>query len=414
MLSNDRLNRSYMVLLYGALGFGGSLYSVLVTSAVIFSALKLVAGRLRDEPAPEIVTMAVAGLAYYASGLLIIVTNPGDAGNYPLAVERLLFIGFLPLYLQIALLNKEQLRESLEIGAAIGAAGVATWALIQWSLRPYETYYFRASGAPGNPGPFATTCALLLTVCLMAAVRSAKTRRRAIFLVASVLAALALMLTGMRTLYPALLLLPLLIIFLSGDAKTLLRRRGAVWTIGTMILVLMPVGGLVLYWRLSQLFQMIDLSGFAPSATNSLGQRIALLTCAYEGFLESPLFGMGRADAYEFMAACSRNLVGETLQFSHFHNALATAAAFGGLVEISAMLAMLLVPLYWCWHHRQDPARRYGVVLILSILTVYGLNGTSNLMLGHDIHDALFVHLMAVGFVLLAGETATARRRQAA
>ena len=78
------------------------------------------------------------------------------------------------------------------------------------------------------------------------------------------------------------------------------------------------------------------------------------------------------------------------------------------------MLAMLLVPLYWCWHHRQDPARRYGVVLILSILTVYGLNGTSNLMLGHDIHDALFVHLMAVGFVLLAGETATARRRQAA
>jgi len=413
MLSNDRLNRIYMVLLYAVLGIGGSAFSVLVIGAAIFSSVKLLARRLHFPRQPEIWSLTIAGLAYYGSGMLMIATNPFDAGNYPFSVERILFLGFLPLFLQIALLDRDRLIEVLEIGAAIGAAGLATWAVWEWWLYKGGFSDFRVSGAPGNPGPYATACGVLLAVCIIGSLRNVGTLKGRFLYLGMVLSAFSLMMSGMRTLYPLLLLLPLICIFLfRGRSKT--RNIRFTPTFAVLAIVVISLGGLVAFSRLGLLLSMLNESGLNASAANSLGQRIALLTCARDGFLSAPLLGMGRDGAYAFMSQCTEVLVGQPLQFSHFHNAAATALMIGGLPELMATSALLLVPLYWCWRHRRDPERRYGVVLILSILVVYGLNGTSNLMLGHDIHDALFVHLMAVALVLLVGDTATAQRRQAA
>ncbi|MBO6639985.1 MAG: O-antigen ligase family protein [Roseitalea sp.] len=402
MLSNDRLNLVYLVLLYGALGLGGSAFSVLVIGAVIFSSVKLVIGRLPDGRQLLIGSFAIAGVGYYASGLLMIATHPADAGNYPLAVERLLFVGILPLFLQIALLDKDRLIDALEVGAAVGAAGVAGWAAWEWSAYTAQFSDFRVSGAPGNPGPYGTSCGILLAICMIGAIRSTTVHRRVVLFSGAVLSSFGLMLSGMRTIYPLLLIIPIIGYYYFGYNSIAIRSRYRIFLV-VISFLLITLGGFVALSRVTLLLSMVGESGLEPSATNSLGQRIALLICAQEGFLTAPLLGMGRDGAYAFMAHCTQNLIGEPLMFSHFHNALATAAVFGGLVEISATVALLLVPLYWCWRYRRNPEARYGVVLILSTLSIYGLNGAANLMLGHDIHDALFVHIMTVGFVLLAG-----------
>lgn len=409
MLSNSTLNRYYMIVMYAALGIGGSVFSIMAVGAAVFSTAKIFLGRLTMTRQPMILSVAVAGLAYFGSGLLIIAANPADAANYTLAIERLIFLGFLPLYLQISLMDRESLRDSLEIGAALGAVGVATWAVVEWAVYPLETISFRAHGAPGNPGPYATTAAVLFACCLLASFRAGRTRRP-LFVAASLCAAFGLIMSGMRTVYPALIVLPVLLFITWPEARQRLAKRGAMWVFAASAVLLVSVGSVVLMSRLGHLLTMANFSGFSPTAANSIGERIALWYCAADAFREAPLFGLGRSDAYRYMHECTSALIGEPLEYSHFHNALATAAAFGGLVDVCATSALLLVPLYWCWRHRRDPDSRYGVILILSILTIYGLNGVTNLMLGHDIHDALFVHLMTVAFVLMvARRPATAR-----
>lgn len=404
MLPDSILNRRYMVVLYVALGIGGSAFSVLAIGAAIFSTAKLAMRRLTITRSPAAFSLAIAGLCYLASGLLMIANNPTDTSNYSIALERLVFLGFLPLFLQISLSHHESLRNSLETGSALGAVAVAVWALAEWSVSPLETVNFRAYGAPGNPGPFATSAAILFAVCLLAAFRPDRTRR-SLFVAACACGALAVLMSGMRTLFPVLFLLPVLVALTWPEARRRLINRRSLWVLAAMALVLLAVGGPVAGHRVAHLLDITNATGLSPNADNSLGQRIALWQCAIDAFRQAPVFGLGRGAAMLFMSACTNNLVGVTLDYSHFHNALATAAAFGGLVEISATLALLLVPLHWCWHYRREADRRYGVILILSVLVVYGFNGTANLMLGHDIHDALYLHLMSVAFVLLAGDT---------
>ncbi|RKF06507.1 hypothetical protein DEM25_013055 [Oceaniradius stylonematis] len=405
MPSNSTLNRYYMIVMYAALGMGGSVFSIMAVGAAVFSAAKIFLGRLTMTRQPMILSVAVAGLAYFGSGLLIIAANPADAANYTLAVERLIFLGFLPLYLQISLMDRESLRDSLEIGAALGAAGVATWAMVEWAVYPLETISFRAHGAPGNPGPYATTAAVLFACCLLASFRAGRTRRP-LFVAASLCAAFGLIMSGMRTVYPALIVLPVLLFITWPEARQRLAKRGAMWAFAASAVLLVSVGSVVLMSRLGHLLTMANFSGFSPTAANSIGERIALWHCAGQALMEAPLLGLGRSGAYQYMGECTNALVGQPIVYSHFHNAIATAAAFGGLVEISATVALLLVPFYWCWRYWRDSDARYAIVLILSVLAIYGLNGLANLMLGHDIHDMLFVHLIAVACALLAGSRA--------
>lgn len=413
MLSNRALNRNYMVLLYSALGWGGSVFSVLTVGAIAFSGAKMALRRLSLPRDPPVLSMGLAGLAYYVSGLAMIVTNPFDQANYWLAIERLPFLGFTLLFAQITLLEARQLREALELGAAIGAFGLLGWALWEWMSLPFYTPYFRVHGAPGNPGPYATTAAFLFAVCLAAALRP-RARWQWLYVISSLSAAAALSMSGLRTLYPVLIMFPLLMVFAFPRDGSGIDRKRLIWlAVGTVILVA-PVAIYVISSRLADLVALLEATGLSPTADNSVGQRIGLWYCAADAFARSPIFGLGQSDAHVFMRQCTNALIGQPLSFSHYHNALATAAAFGGIVEVAATAALLLVPLFWCWRYRKVLDARYAVVLMTSILTVYGLNGFSNLMLGHDIHDALYVHAMSVALSLLVGRELIQEDQEAA
>lgn len=397
-MNNDTLNRSFLVLLYALLGFGGSVYSALVFGAIGVCLAKLALGRLQLDWSALPVSIALAGLAYYVSGALMVVLQPGDA-NLSLLWERLPFLGFLPLIAQTSLSQREALRNGLEIGAIAGAFGVAVWVGIEFYLYQGPPATFRASGPAGNPGPFATTSAFLFAVTLFATGHG-ESRFRALAALGAVLSALAVGLSGMRTLLPVLVLVPLLYLIVFPEIRRAWLEPKILLVLAAACALFAVVTGPTIAERVSRLAADATV-GFEPNASQSLGQRIAMWHCGWDAFTDAPLLGLGRAGAQDFMTECTLDITGKALAYSHFHNAVITALASGGLFELFATLLMLAVPVYWVWRRRHDPDARYGIALIGTVIIIFGLNGVANIMLDHDIHDALFIHATALGLAFL-------------
>lgn len=393
-LSNIALNGGYMVALYAMLGLGGSLFSVLVFMALAFALAKAVTGRLALVRDPAIVAMAVAGLIYYVSGVLMIALNMDDAGNYELLLQRLPFLGFLPLFAQLALSDPPALRRALEQGALIGALGVGLWA--GWDLLAGMP---RAEGAPGNSGPFATTAAILFGICLLG-LANARRGHAILLALGAVSAAFALVASGMRTLYPALIVLPLVALIVLPDLRHRLSGRWALAGLAAALIVLVAAGG-IMGQRYLAFIADLELAGLEPTASSSLGQRLAMWQCALAGAADVPLFGMGRHDALVFMGQCTHELTGQPITHTHFHNVALNALVMGGLVELVAVGALLIVPVVVALRACRDPETRHGAALVFVVATAFGLNGLANITFGNDIHDALFIHAVTVGMALM-------------
>lgn len=376
--------------------------------ALIFSLAKLASGRLSLPTERMPYSIAVAGLGYYASGALMVVLDR-DGANLPLLWERAPFLCFLPLLLQLSLTDNRQLRWGLEAGALVGAFGLAAWIVAEIAMWPSALSAFRAQGPLGNSGPLATTAAFLFAINLYA-IESGAVRKRVACAVAAFLSALVLALSGMRTLFPALIIVPLLFLAMFPDARRVALRPAPIAVIVAMTALFAAIGGPTIAARVQDLIALATDNRLLPTATDSLGQRIALWECAQGAIADAPLFGLGRASAQEFMAECTLQLTGQALSFSHFHNAVLTAMAFGGIIELVAISTMMLLPIYWVWRTRKVAEAGYGRALILALSVIFGLNGLTNLMLDHDIHDTLFIHATTVGLAMMAHRTPQMRK----
>jgi O-antigen ligase len=403
---HDRVNLVYLALLYAMLGLGGSVFSILVIGALSFCMIKLLAGRLSPSSDPMARSMALAGGLYFLTGAAMALFQP-DGGNLSLLWERAPFLGFLPLFSQLVLSGRDTLREGLETGALIGAIGLGIWVAVELVLFPDAVSGVRAHGPSGNPGPLATTAALLFAASLFAVIHNTG-RRRLLAMIATVCAALTVGLSGMRTLLPALVLIPLLCLVAFPQMRKAAARPLNLALLAASLALFVAIAGSLIADRIGVSVDYLAGNGLQPSGTDSLGQRIAMWSCAWDAFQTAPLFGLGRSDALDFMTGCTLDLTGHGLSYSHFHNAIFTSLAFGGLVELAATLLLLLVPAFWAWRHRADPEARYGCALIAAILIVFGLNGVANIMLDHDIHDALFIHATTLALAMMAKKTAPA------
>jgi O-antigen ligase len=398
--NNDVLNRFFLVLLYGVLGFGGSLFSVVVIGGLAFTSAKYLMGRLTARKSYIAWSVMIAGAAYYTSGVLMVVADP-QADNLSLLWERLPFLLCLPLILQLRWSSGSAIQKALETGALIGAFGLAAWIVVEVIVFPLDLAEFRAKGPPGNSGPLATCAAFLFAVNLLAVSNGSRQRRFVAGFAAFICAAIV-GLSGMRTLLPVLVIVPFIFFLLIPSIRRAALQPAGLAAIGAAIGLFLIVAGAPLEARLGLLWSYVGDVGLQPSAGDSLGQRIALWICAVDAFGGSPFLGLGRAGALDFMQSCTLELTGTAISYSHFHNAVFNSLAIGGLVELVATLSLLVVPLYWAWRFRATPDARYGVALVAALSVIFLLNGAFNIMLDHDIHDALFIHGMSTGLAIIS------------
>ncbi len=205
---------------------------------------------------------------------------------------------------------------------------------------------------------------------------------------------MTLLLTGMRALWPFLLigpLIPLAILRPALDWPTI--RRSALAAAIPLLIAAYLTHGIV----------EARIEAFVTGVTkieegkydSSIGQRVLLWKQGVKKAAESPLVGSGPA------VVRVRNP--QTITYSHYHNFLLTAMVRSGIIGVLAVLALFAVPLWVLVPRARDDVGMAGLCLLLTVYTTFLLSGSVGIMLGHDIHDTLFIFGTILATFLIAG-----------
>ncbi len=371
----------------------GSWLAVMVGAAGVWAVARLAArsfGWVRDRAT---LYTAMAFAAFFASAVLANIIHFDGGANLGMVVSRLPYLALLPIASRYALSSPDTTRRTLENGAIIGAVIAAAFALQQ-----VTSGYGRADALNANPMPFAATNAMILVVLVNGAM-AATGSRRIVMAVAAILPILSIAASGARTYWLVLPIIAVLALFRGGIPG--MRRIGlAILAASALSAAAWLFAGDMLEARLIRLLDDFAAHGLEPDATTSLGQRIAMWTCGADAFMSSPLFGLGRAAGREFLSTCTAALVGADLGFSHFHNALLSAAVFGGAVDIVATLAMATAPLVASVLAPRGADRASGAMLLRAVALVWLVAGLFSTPHGNDVLDATFVFMTLIGLHL--------------
>ncbi len=407
--SLDRINRSFTSAVAGAGGIGGSVISFLVSGAFVWALIRLAR---RDFPLAvdrNIRLIALVFAAYTLGELALALIHFEGGRNLSHIVQKLPFLAFLPIYSRLALSERGDILKSLEDGAGVGAL-LALCAAIAEIASGAE----RASGGAGNPGPFALVSVTMYAICIQGFLRATGDRLRGIAMLAgATCAAVALLLSGTRALWPALILAPAILLIANHRLLGSLRAaRYFMTTIAAALLVTFVLGNSLVAARLDALKMDAARSLEHGDYDNSFGQRLIMWEFGFQQFAKAPLFGPGTAAALSGMTDYSRKEYGFALVRSHFHNAAIDAAARGGLFSLALLVATVLVAPLLAWRKQRDDTGQAGFALMLAITANYLTAGTLGLMFGHDIQDHLYVYMMIVTAFLVFGASERRARMQ--
>ena len=299
-------------------------------------------------------------------------------------VEVLPFLGFLPLYAGLALTPPNKLvriSEDTIIAGAIGSSVIAGYQIFDGMGR--------AEGAAGNPGPFGLIGLVLYGYCLIAMLRASGNRQ----LITGIGVACAfgcVLLSGMRGLWPGLIILPVVVGLIYRSQLDLRNQyRRIVMVLGLMALVAFASFSLIESRIALLLTEFNSISG-ELDFSRSLDQHVALWTAGIELFSQAPFSGHGLQTA-PLMATETLELFGEPFARSHFHNALIDIGVKSGIFGIVILVAMLIWPPILTAKYRRSDAGRFGFAMMSVLMTSYAISGVSGIMLGHDILDTVFI-----------------------
>lgn len=373
--------------------FLGSLVSVFVVSGGVYATLHLLTGRLKWAlPRPVgIVCFAFAGL--FVADLISALIHPSQM-VFGEVFANLTFLGFAGIY-SITFVDRERLLNTVETVAALASllAIPAIFLVIGYNVR--------SEMATGNSSVLALLAGILYLLNIGAADRR-WSRSSLIHLAAAASAGYLIVLSGTRAMWLVLVLLPLLSLVFHHPLKRVL--------IGLPVLLVLFAGSAVLLASFSQTFasRVNDVvreyrSVADGNLSGSIGQRIRLYEAGYALALERPIFGYGPGNERQEMASKTAELSGEGIAFSHAHNAVLNMMLRSGVLGLAALTALVILPLVVASRARKDDIGEAGFFILIGIMVVYLSSGLVGLMLGHDIHDSVFVAGLCFSLYLVFG-----------
>jgi O-antigen ligase len=214
---------------------------------------------------------------------------------------------------------------------------------------------------------------------------------------AALAAATALLFTGMRALWPFLLIGPAIpLIVLRPALNWSVVRRGILIAILPLLLI-----GYMTYdmiaTRMEALVEDVERTQVGQD-DGSLGKRLVIWKHGLEKAEENPIIGSGPGSIKEDSS--------EVFGVSHYHNFLLNALVKSGVPGVLAILGLFIVPLVVVARRLRpaDGTGLAGLSLLLTLQITFLLSGSVGIMLGHDIHDALFIYGTIVACFLVAGK----------
>jgi len=400
----DENNRWFTAVVIGGGGVAGSLVSFLYSSALVLGLWRLSLGLIALPKERAVRLIGVSFLAYFAAEALATLVNySGPADLLEGMVANLPFVAFPILFGRLSLTPRPDVLRWVEYGSIGGAYGVGLFALIEVFIGGYP----RAEGLAGNSGPFAVVSAVLFGFCVAIAIYRQDHMRR-IAGGAALFAAVALILSGMRSLWPILLLSPLLLVWLLGFVPKAMFTRRTALAAAVAAVVVASLGYSTVQTRVMNLvrdFEKVD----AGNYDNSLGQRIRVWSAAIELIEQKPVFGQGPAHARRALHAAASERGEKEITFSHAHNLALNALMRSGIFGLAAVIAMFFVPLWVAGRSKKDEIGQIGYALMVTLCATYLVNGAVNISFGHDIVDALFLYCMMTTAYLVFGPSGTPR-----
>ena len=388
----NQMNLLFSGVMLGWAGVFGSLVSVLFSGAILLAFLRLYQRKIVFPSDRAILAVALAFAFYLAADVISGLFHNDGMVTWRQVAKDIPFLGFAFVYARLCLSRREDVLDAVEWGAISGAFAT----LLVTSAELTFTAHDRAEGLAGNPGVLAVISSLVYGICLLAAARHEK-RKRWVALLSALAAAAALLFTGMRALWPFLLIGPAIpLLVLRPKLHWPAVARGAL-VAAIPVLVVGYFAYDVVETRVDALVQSVE-KVEAGEHDVSLGRRVVIWKHGLEKAEENPIIGSGPGSIKEDSS--------EVFGVSHYHNFLLNALVKSGVPGVLAILGLFIVPLV-VMARRLRPADGTGLAglsLLLTLQITFLLSGSVGIMLGHDIHDALFIYGTIVACFLVVGK----------
>lgn len=405
-----RVNKWFTFACFAAPPAAGSLVSILYNGGALYCGYEMLRGRTsfpRDRP---VIVMTMLLWAYCLAMLLSALINPEISRSLPRLVGLASLALFPISYAYWRNASKQDLVVAAVFGAAIASATGGALGLFQMALG----FVPRAEGATGNPLVFGAVIALSVSITFAGALALGP-RHRPLLFAAALLGAAGAVLSGSRS---AMIVIAINLVLISviwvGPSRiaAMWVRRPVLAPVITFALFALSLFALLSSGMIER-FGLIGDEWRAAMAGNyqsSIGVRVALSQIAVDMWRDAPWLGHGAGIIEEAIQGRLRGEFGlPDTNYSHFHNFALQSMVEGGLLGFVTMSALIVYPLYLAANtlaRDNDREVRFGGLLLLILAMTYLISGATNLMLRHDILDAVFLTCLVPGIYLATGKDA--------
>ena len=308
----------------------------------------------------------------------------GLAAVTPLLAVFLFFSPWL-LVPRLRITPEAELLPLLACGAACGAILAALLGIAQYYL-----ISFRAAGGAGNESIFGLAGAVLAGAALSGALLPGR-KLGLLGLAGFVAGSVCVFLSGTRGVWILPIVHGAIVLVLSAGRLRWKTVIGLVVAAITLSASLYAVFSPAIDRRIAAMENNIARMEQLDDYDTSIGHRILLLRGGWEAVKERPLTGYGIVDrmpaALSHLPDNERALVG----YSHPHNGFLSALLDAGIPGLLTLLAALAAPLVAAFGAARDPQWRARCAVALTLVASYAIAGSTNLIFGNDIANALFV-----------------------
>jgi O-antigen ligase len=241
-------------------------------------------------------------------------------------------------------------------------------------------------GGAGNASAFGFVAAVLGTISLAEGLSPIRMKRISAF--TGYLSGMgALLLSQTRALYPAILIAPVVLVFLSAGLSARTRFR----IVGFFMLAV--IAAVAVLWRqLEKEFMRTvgEISQIGGEVfVSSLGIRIELWKAALPTIIESPWLGHGQIHKMDGTISRLPDIISYA-SFTHAHNIWVDSALSGGVILTIIMTLVLVTPLNLISFKSTASTSMKRNYIVTTIFLISLLNGIVNTMFTHDIISSLY------------------------
>ena len=391
----NRISNFGFYFLAAAGGSGASVAAALLGSwALLSMLLGRFRFRLERSDRPIVVTTLLFFAVMATSELL-------HADNSTAWLDVAALLPFIIPFFLISRMRQSSFPDTLPpafLGAAVGGL-----VLLPIVLFEYQFVSLRVQAFAGNSGPLSVTSLLCAGWALLGVSRTQSRTHLLLILLGVLGASLAVILSGMRGAWPLLPIVLGIAVFARRREYAALWRQGSVIArlgVIAMFAVILACIALValplILTRLDQMWSDLGLIAANSDTPTSLNLRKEMYGAALKAIEAEPLIGYGSENHWRAVTPYLNRETFDGRTFSHFHNVFLTVGVDAGLIGIAALIAMISAPIMVAWRARKalGGSRRLAAALILVVSFVGA--GMTNIMLFHDILDAVWVFSLAL------------------